>query len=37
MDKMGEMGRKKAEQFNIKKHIEEIGKVYQELINKYRR
>jgi glycosyltransferase involved in cell wall biosynthesis len=36
MDKMGEMGRKKAEQFNIKKHIEEIGKVYQELINKYR-
>jgi glycosyltransferase involved in cell wall biosynthesis len=37
MEEMGENGRKKAEQFNIKKHIEEIGKVYQELINKYRR
>jgi glycosyltransferase involved in cell wall biosynthesis len=36
MEKMGENGRKKAEQFDIKKHIKEIEIVYQEVIDKYK-
>jgi len=36
MDKMGENGRKKAEQLDIKNHIKEIEIVYQEVIDKYK-
>jgi len=36
MEKMGENGRKKAEQFDIKKHIKEIEIIYQEVIDKYK-
>ena len=36
MEKMGENGRKKAEQFDIKKHIKEIEIVYQEVIDKFK-
>lgn len=36
MEKMGENGRKKAEQLDINNHMKEIEKVYQEVIDKYK-
>ncbi len=36
MEKMGENGRKKAEQFDIKNHIKKIETIYQEVIDKYK-
>lgn len=32
MEKMGKAGRKKAEQFDIKRHVKKIEKVYRETI-----
>lgn len=36
MQEMGVNARKKAEQFSIKKHVKEIEKIYQKVINKYK-